>query len=228
VAFGPAATFAPGFAAGQNVGNNYGVLTIGTANGNVTTTSPTTVTAPANAGGTPVVIIPNLTSAGLGFGLGISPTNVVGSVLSLNLGAPASTGGQNSGSSNGSILGNLASGFLVTSSGGGTFNLDPITSVQVNAVPTNYATGQTYSYLIGTVPAASTGGVTNLGNFSFANGGVPFTNMPTAASVMVTGGSVYLNFSLVPVPEPTAVCGMCAAGFGLAALVRRRLRKAAA
>src|SRR5262249_20551541 len=135
VAFGPNATFAPGFAAGQNVGNNYGILSISTASGDVTTTSPTTVTVPANTGGTPPLTIPNLTSARLTFGRGISPTNVVGSVFSVNLGAPVATGGQNSGLSNANTLGNLASGFSITSSGGGTFNLDPITTVQVNANP---------------------------------------------------------------------------------------------
>src|SRR5205085_12309597 len=94
VTLGPKATFAPGFATGSNVGTNYGVLTISTANGNVATATPTT---------NPTA----LTSAGLTFGLGISPTNVVGSVFSLNLGAPAATGTANSGSSNANILGSL-------------------------------------------------------------------------------------------------------------------------
>jgi hypothetical protein len=181
------------------------------------------VTAPANTGGTPPLTIPNLTSAGLTFGLGISPTNVVGSVLSLNLGAPLAPGGANSGASNASTLGSRASGFNVTSSGG-TFILDPITTVQVNADPSSFSLTQSYSYLVGTVPAGSTGQVTNLGNFAFTNGGVPYVNNPTVASVMVAGGSVYLNFSFVPVPEPTAVCCVAAAGFGLGALVRRQRR----
>ena len=56
-----------------------------------------------------------LTSAGLTFGLGISPTNVVGSVFSLNVGVPSATGAANSGLSNGNVLGTRASGFLFTS-----------------------------------------------------------------------------------------------------------------
>jgi fibronectin-binding autotransporter adhesin len=209
VALGPKATLSPGFLTGGNAGSNYGVLTITTASGNLTTATPTTSP-------------PSLTSAGLTFGLGISPTNVVGSVFSLNLGAPLATGAANSGSSNASTLGNLAGGFSFTSSGGGTFNLDPTTTVLVNANPVNFSQSSSYSYLIGGVPIGSVGGVNNLGNFSFTNLGSSFNSSVSAASFQVSGGSVYLNFTTTPVPEPTMPLLIAAGGFGLVRAVRRR------
>jgi hypothetical protein len=211
VAFGPKATFAPGLARANIVGNNYGVFTITTATGNVTTASPTT---------NPTT----LTSAGLTFGLGISPTNVVGSVISLNLGAPAATGGVNTGSSNGNVLGNRASGFLVNSSGG-TFTLDPITTVTVDANPANLVAGSSYSYLVGTVPTGSTGGVSNFGSFTFANAGTGFTDSLNSASLLVSNGGVYLNFTVAPVPEPMTTGLIAAAGLGLGAYLRRRVSR---
>jgi hypothetical protein len=119
LSFGPKATFAPGFATNGNVGTNYGILTISTDSGNVKTTSPTT---------NPTA----MTSAGLTFGLGISPTNVVGTVFQINLGAPLVGGAANSGLSNANLLGSRASGFGFISNTGA-FTLDPITTVTVNA-----------------------------------------------------------------------------------------------
>jgi hypothetical protein len=201
VAFGPKGTFAPGN------GTSFGIFNITTATGNVTTTAPTTVTAPTTAGGTPPLTIPNLTSAGLGFGLGISPTNVVGSAFTLNLGVPLAIGSFNTGASNASILGSRAGGFNFTSSGG-SFILDPITTVTVIANPANFAPLSSYSYLVGTVPATSSGSVTNLGNFEFTNGVTSFDNIVTNASFTVSGGSVYMNFTTVPEP---ALLGLLAA-----------------
>jgi autotransporter-associated beta strand protein len=232
MALGPGATFAPGFARGSNQGNNYGIFTMSTTTGNFTTTSPKTASAPANVGTDPIsgnpVIIPNLTSAGLGFGLGISPTNVVGSNFVLSLGAPAATGGINSGLSNANGLGNLASGFMMSTSGGGIFTLDPITTLVINADPANYTIGSPYSYLIGSVPSGSSGGITNLGNFTFINGANPFTSQVGSASFMVASGGVFLNFTVQPVPEPSSVCLTAAAVFGVAGWVRRRRPRLAA
>jgi hypothetical protein len=211
VAFGPKATFAPGFARANVVGNNYGGLTVTTASGNVTTASPTT---------NPT----SLTSAGLTFGLGISPTNVVGSVISLNLGAPAATGGLNTGLSNANTLGNRASGCLVNSSGG-TLTLDPITTVTVDADPANLVAGSSYSYLVGTVPTGSTGGVSDFGSFTFANAGAGFTDSLNSASLLVANGGAYLNFTVAPVPEPTTTGLIAAAGLARGAYVRRRISR---
>jgi autotransporter-associated beta strand protein len=212
LALGPGATFSPGFASGSNQGNNYGVFTMSTTTGSFTTTSPTTNPS-------------SLTSANLTFGLGISPTNVVGSNFVLSLGVPSATGAVNSGLSNANALGNLASGFMMSTSGGGLFTLDPITTLVINANPANYTIGSPYSYLIGSVPSGSNGGVTNLGNFTFINGANPFTSQVGSASFMVNNGGVYLNFTVQPVPEPSSVCLTAAAVFGIGRWVRRRRQR---
>jgi autotransporter-associated beta strand protein len=202
VSFGPGSRFVPGN------GASFGLFSITTGTGNVTTATATT---------NPV----GLTSSQLTFGLGISPTNVVGSAFTLTLGTPLATGASNTGLSNANVLGSHASGFSVTSSGG-TFVLDPITTVTVNANPANFAPGSSYSYLVGTVPTGSAGGVTNLGNFDFSNAGTSFLGSVNSASLLVSGGGVYLNFTTTPVPEPATTGLLTAAGLGVLGLVRRR------
>ena len=56
-----------------------------------------------------------------------------------------------------------------TSSEGGTFTLDPITTVKLTGTAGNFTAGQSYSFLVGTVPTGSTGAVTNAGNFDTSN-----------------------------------------------------------
>src|SRR5262249_48451355 len=149
--------------------------------------------------------------------------NVVGSVFSLNLGAPAAAGGHNTGLSNGNTLGNRASGFAINATAGGTFILDPITTVAVDANPADFVSGS-YSYLIGTVPAGSSGAVTNLGNFTFANAGSDFSASVVFADFLVSNGSVYLNFTVAPVPEPVSTGLIVAVGLAAGAALRRKFR----
>ena len=215
VAFGPNATFAPGNGAA------FGIFSITTVAGNVTTTTATTISAPAvtsAAGATPVVTVPNLTSAGLTFGLGISPTNVVGSVMQFNLGAPGQTGANDTGLSNNNTLGSLASGFSIASASG-VFTLDPITTVKVYGSMTNFTTNPgNYSYRVGTVPSypsgpTSSGSVSNLGSFDFVNGSTDFSSFITAASLDVNGSAVYLNFTTTPEPALIGLLPLAAFGF---------------
>ena len=70
------------------------------------------------------------------------------------------TGSLNSGTSNGSVLGTRVGGFAFTSSGGGVFTLDPITTVKLTGTAGNFTAGQSYSFLVGTVPTGSSGAVT--------------------------------------------------------------------
>ncbi len=196
VTFGPSATFAPGNGAA------FGVFNITTSNGNVVTTTQQTNPAAFQSGPlqTPTSFP---TSGGLGFGLGISPTNVVGSNFKLWVGTPAANGAVDTGLSNNNVLGSLANGFSMSSSGSGLFTLDPITTVTV--IDTNglqdFYKGGSFSYLVGTVPTGSSGAVTNLGNFALTGLTV------TAASLQVSGTSVYLNFTTAALPTFTWIGG---------------------
>ncbi len=192
ISFGPNATFAPGNGAG------FGILNITTGSGNVATTTQTTNPINLTAGTPTATTAPSLT-AGLGYGLGISPTNVVGSNFKLWVGTPVTNGAIDSGLSNSNTLGSGASGFAISSSGGGVFTLDPITTVSIvdkNGLG-DFAAGGSYSFLVGTAPAGSSGAVTNLANFT--GSGITFT----APSLQVSGTSVYLNFTTATLPTFT-------------------------
>jgi hypothetical protein len=83
-----------------------------------------------------------------------------------------------------------------------------------------FTQGQAYSYAV-----SQTGAVPGL-TFNDPARFQPVGFDAAGFSLNESGGVLYVNFTVAPVPEPATVLGVAAAGLGLASLVRRKLRRA--
>jgi hypothetical protein len=127
--------------------------------------------------------------------------------------APAGTGGSTAGPST-----NPTSNSFIHITGG-TTTIDPTTLFLVDATGVSFTPNQSYSYrIIDGAGDQSALLINSPSQFTFVGVGV--------SNVSVTGGSapgvVYLNFTPIPVPEPTFVFGTAFAGFAAVSWVRRK------
>jgi autotransporter-associated beta strand protein len=133
-------------------------------------------------------------------------------------GSPA--GPNTGGSSGGTPTSPTNNGFLAHRPGGAlTFN--PGMDVVIDGTGVTFTQGQAYSYAVAQTGAAPGLAFTDPARFQT----VGFD--ASGFSLNESGGVLYLNFTVAPVPEPAMVLGVAAAGLGLASLVRRKLRRAA-
>ncbi len=104
----------------------------------------------------------------------------------------------------------------------GAFAFNPGGRVFIDANNVTFDPATSYTYLIATSGTSTAGlSVTDQTLFSTSN----FSNS-SAFTFSLTGnagGVIFLDFT--PVPEPTTVLGLAAAGMGLAGMIRRRFRR---
>jgi len=176
------------------------------------------------------------------------PTNVTAGELRVNGNNIAATGAVTV-SGTGMLSGNGTVGGATTVQTGGTLTAGTVSSIGTLTVNNN-VTMQAGSNLLWKFAAGTpTGDVTPVANgFSDTgsskdllaiSGGVYtltaaglLTSAPEFSAYITAGGDVSLSASgnnvylnLTPVPEPTTVLGLAAAGMGLAGMIRRRFRR---
>jgi fibronectin-binding autotransporter adhesin len=144
-----------------------------------------------------------------------------GGRMIVDLTGPANPAAANTGGSTLGTLPNPTSNDFLNITGG-TAALDPGMLISIiNSGVVSFAPGQSYSYQVLSAPNDLSGlNITNQAQFTPV--GFNATNFSLTGN---PNGVVVLNFVVVPVPEPTAVLAVCAAGFGVAYIRRRRLQK---
>ncbi len=102
----------------------------------------------------------------------------------------------------------------------------------VDGTGATFTSGQHYSYKIGQIDFHLLG-ILN-GDITIGAGAgeqaqfstIGFTNASNFSWTFTEGGDEFLNFAVLPVPEPTTVLALSAGAFGLSELLRRRFRRA--
>jgi len=198
---GTGATYNVSAVGGYTLGstNAQALQGTGTVNGGVTVGSNGTIRAGDSNG------VGTLSLNGPGLTIGSAGTLAV--KISTTAGSSGATGSSSTGTNN-NLLASL-----------GSFTFDPAGKITIDGTGiTDFTLNSPYSYKIAT-------GAGNQSTLLINNQSAFSTIGFSADTFSVTGnagGDIFVNFTPVPVPEPTTVLGISVAALGLGAFVRRR------
>jgi autotransporter-associated beta strand protein len=197
--------------AGSATGSGPVAVVAGTFGGTGTASGPLTTSAATVAPGSPTGTPGTLTTGQVIFGTGSTwavrvPGSLTGGVA-VNSGGSGTPGVANS---------QLVSAATVAPG----INLQSLGTLVVDLTgATGLIAGQQYSLRIGSSSVSNSISGTQFTNITFSGASLPIDS----ASVQLNGNGVFLNFT--PVPEPTTVLAVAAAGLGGLRLARRRLAR---